>query len=176
MRLVPVALAAALGVAALSTAVQGQKPDAQIDARSVALADQARTARAAGNLDQATDLLESALVVDPKNRKAFLELAEIAKAQGLPGKAIRFYREALELEPNDVAALAGQGDALVQKGAIVKARENLAKVQRLCANNCPEQARLAALIAKGPPPAVLSAQATTKVPAPGAEDQTRKPQ
>ncbi|NNM77660.1 tetratricopeptide repeat protein [Sphingomonas sp. ID1715] len=176
MRLVPVALAAMLGVAAITTAVQGQKPDAQVDPRSLALSDQARAARASGNLEQANDLLESALVVDPKNRRAFVDLAEIAKAQGLPGKAIRFYREALELEPNDVAALAGQGDALVQKGAVIKARENLAKVKRLCGGNCPEESRLAALIEKGPPPAVLSAQASAKVPAPGAEEQTRKPQ
>lgn len=176
MRLVPVAVAAALGVAVLSTGVQGQKPDAQVDARSLSLLDQARAARTAGTLDQATDLLESALAVDPKNRRAFLELAEIAKAQGLPGKAIRYYREALELEPNDVTALAGQGDALVQKGALVKARENLAKVKRLCGTSCPEEGRLAAVIEKGPPPAVLSAQATPKVPTPGAETSTRTPQ
>jgi Tfp pilus assembly protein PilF len=174
MRFVPVAVAAILGLAAVSTAVQGQKPDAQVDARSLALLDQAKSARTSGNLDQATDLLESALAVDPKNRRAFLELADIAKAQGLPGKAIRFYREALELEPNDVAALAGQGDALVQKGAVLKAQENLAKVKRLCSGACPEEARLTALIAKGPPPAVLSAQSSAKVPAPGAE--VRKPQ
>lgn len=176
MRLVPVALAAALGLAALSTAVQGQKPDAQIDPRSVAIVEQARVAERAGNYEQATDLLETALAVDPKNRAAFVALAEVAKAQGLPGKAIRFYREALELEPNDVAALAGQGDALVQKGAVTKARENLAKVKRLCTNACPEEARLAAVIEKGPPPAVLSAQASTKVPTPGAEEKTRSPQ
>lgn len=176
MRIVPVAVAAAIGIAVLSSAVQGQKPDAQVDDRSVALLDQARTARTSGNLDQATDLLESALAVDPKNRRAFHELAEIAKAQGLPGKAIRFYREALELEPNDVVALAGQGDALVQKGAVIKAQENLAKVKRLCASGCPEEARLSALIAKGPPPAVLSAQATATVPTPGAEAKTRSPQ
>lgn len=176
MRFVPVALVAAIGIAAASTAVQGQKPDAQVDARSVALLDQARTARTAGNLDQATDLLETALAVDPKNRRAFHELAAIAKAQGLPGKAIRYYREALELEPNDVTALAGQGDALVQKGAVTKARENLARLKRLCAESCPEEARLAALIEKGPPPAVLAAQASAKVPAPGAEDATRKPE
>jgi Tfp pilus assembly protein PilF len=155
MRFVPPALAAALGLAALSTAVQGQKPDTQVDPRSVTIVAQARAAQSAGNLEQANDLLETALAVDPKNRAAFLALADIAKAQGLPGKAIRFYREALELEPNDVAALAGQGDALVQKGAVVKAQENLAK---------------------GPPPAVLSAQSTAKVPAPGSEDKTRKPE
>jgi Tfp pilus assembly protein PilF len=175
MRFVPVAVAAALGIAALSTAVQGQKPDAQVDARSVALLDQARTSRTAGQLDQATDLLETALVVDPKNRRAFHELAEIAKAQGLPGKAIRHYREALELEPNDVTALAGQGDALMQKGAVLKARENLAKLKRVCATGCAEEARLAAVIEKGPPPAIQSAQAPARVPVPGAEAPTRKP-
>lgn len=174
MRLVPVAVALAVGVAALSTAVQGQKPDAQVDARSLSLLEQARASRTAGTLDQATDLLESALAVDPKNRQAFLELAEIAKVQGLPGKAIRFYREALELEPNDVKALAGQGDALVQKGAVVKARENLAKVKRLCGASCPEEARLAAVIEKGPPPPVLAAQTNARVP--GVEAQTRTPQ
>ena len=176
MRFVPVAFAAALGVAALSSAVQGQKPDAQVDPRSVAIVEQARAAQRAGNLEQANDLLETALAVDPKNRTAFIELGEIAKAQGLPGKAIRFYREALELEPNDLTALAGQGDALVQKGAVTKARENLAKLKRLCTASCAEESRLAALIAKGPPPAVLSAQASTKVPAPGTEDKTRSPQ
>lgn len=176
MRFVPVALAAAIGVAALSTAVMGQKPDAQIDPRSVAIVDQARAAQRAGNLEQANDLLESALAVDPKNRTAFMALAEIAKAQGLPGKSIRFYREALELEPNDLAALAGQGDALVQKGAVTKARENLAKLKKLCTATCPEEARLAAAIDKGPPPAVLSAQASSKVPTPGEEQKTRKPE
>lgn len=177
MRFVPVMLAATLSIAGIATAVQGQKPDAQVNPRSVALVDQAKGLRTSGNLDGATDLLESALAVDPKNRRAFLELADVAKAQGLPGKAIRFYREALELEPNDVAALAGQVDALVQKGAVVKARENLAKVKRICANAaCPEEARLAALIEKGPPPPVLAAQQTAKVPVPGAEDKTRSPQ
>jgi Tfp pilus assembly protein PilF len=175
MRFVPVAVIAALGLAALPIAVQGQKPDAQVDARSLSLLDQARTARTAGQFDQATDLLESALVVDPKNRRAFHELAEIAKAQGLPGKAIRYYREALELEPNDVTALAGQGDALMQKGAVLKARENLARLKRVCASNCPEEGRLAAVIEKGPPAAVQSAQAPARAPLPGAEGATRKP-
>lgn len=176
MRVLPLVLASAIGLAAVSTAVQGQKPDAQINPRSVALLDQAKGARSTGNLETANDLLETALAVDPKNRAAFIELAEVAKAQGLPGKAIRFYREALELEPNDRTALAGQGDALVQKGAVTKARENLAKLKQVCNGACPEEARLAAVIEKGPPPAVLSAQATTKVPVPGAEEKTRSPQ
>ena len=92
--------------------------DAQIDSRSLALLQQGRAAQAAGNLEGANDALESALAVDPRNREAFVLLAEIARVRNLPGKAIRLYREALLLEPNDLAALRGQGEAMVAKGAV----------------------------------------------------------
>ncbi|WP_066479878.1 MULTISPECIES: hypothetical protein [unclassified Sphingomonas] len=150
MRLISVSAAAALTLLCVSTSLSGQRPDDQIDARSVALLEQGKQAKAAGNLDGATDFLETALVVDPRNRQAYVALAEIAQARGLPGKAIRFYREALLLEPNDIAALAGQGEAMVAKGALARARENLAKVKALCAAECPQATGLAAAIAKGP--------------------------
>lgn len=169
MRYAPAAIIIALGLATVSTMSFGQRPDAQLDSRSVELVQQGRAAQTAGKLDDARDLLETALAVDPRNRGAFIAMGDVARAQGLPGKAIRFYREALELEPNDVAALAGQGDALVQKGAVTKARENLAKIKSVCDAQCPELARLTATIEKGPPPAVQSAQANTKAPLPGQE-------
>ena len=160
MRVTSVALAAALTLVCVSTSLSGQRPDDQIDARSLQLLTQGRAAKAAGNLDQATDLLETALAVDPRNRQAFITLAEVAETRGLPGKAIRLYREALTLEPNDVDALRGQGEALVMKGAVAVAKGNLAKIRTLCKTNCPEAAQLAAVIAKGPP--VTTAQAATK--------------
>ena len=83
----------------------------------------------AGNLDEADDLLETALAVDPRNRGAYIALGRVAQAQHLPGKAIRFYREALRLEPNDLNALAGQGEAMVQTGAVERAQANLERVQ-----------------------------------------------
>lgn len=172
MRYAPFALVAALGLAAVSTVGYTQRPDAQLDARSLALVERGREAQRAGKLDEAFDLFESALAVDPRNRGAFIALGDVAKAQGLPGKAIRFYREALEIEPNDLEALARQGDALVQKGAVAKAQENLAKIKSLCSGACPEQARLAAVIEKGPPAPVQSAQVATKAPLPGEETQT----
>jgi Tfp pilus assembly protein PilF len=175
MRYAPAAIIVALGLATVSSVSLGQRPDAQLDPRSVELVKQARAAQAGGQLESANDMLESALAVDPRNRGAFVALGDVAKAQGLPGKAIRFYREALELEPNDTAALAGQGDALVQKGAVNKARENLAKLKAICATGCAEATQLAAAIEKGPPPAVQSAQATTKAPLPGAETSSRDP-
>ena len=158
MRYSSVTAAIGLTLLTLSTSLAGQRPDDQIDPRSVALLERGKAAKAAGNLAGATDLIETALVVDPRNRPAFTALAEVARTQNLPGKAIRLYREALILEPNDVAALKGQGEAMVQKGAVEKARENLAKIQKLCARACPESATLAAVIAKGPPVVSATAQ------------------
>lgn len=158
MRITALSAAAAMVALTLSTALMAQRPDDQIDAKSLALLQQGRSAQSAGNLDGATDLLETALVVDPRNRGAFIALAEIAKVRGLPGKAIRFYREALLLEPNDVAALRGQGEAMMAKGAVEKAKENLARIKTLCASQCGDATQLAAVIAKGPP--VTTAQST----------------
>ncbi|WP_066661072.1 MULTISPECIES: tetratricopeptide repeat protein [unclassified Sphingomonas] len=165
MRISLVSAAAALALLSVSTSLNAQRADDQIDARSIALLERGKAARAAGDLDTANGLIESALAVDPRNRAGYLALAEIARAQGLPGKAIRFYREALTLEPNDQAALRGQGEAMVQKGAVERAKENLARLKTLC-GNCADATQLAAAIAKGPP-ATATAQV---VPAPKAEE------
>lgn len=160
MRVTAISAAIALMALTISTALVAQRPDDQIDPKSMALLQQGRAAQAAGNLDGAVDALESALAVDPRNRAAFVLLADVAKARGLPGKAIRLYREALVLEPNDVAALRGQGEAMVAKGAVEKAKENLEKISKICAGQCADAKQLAAVIAKGPP-VTATAQSVT---------------
>ena len=151
MRITAISAAGALMVLTLSSALMAQRPDERIDARSLALLQEARAAQAAGNLDAANDKLETALAVDPRNRQAFVLLAELARDRGLPGKAIRFYGEALALAPNDLAALRGQGEAMVARGAVEKARENLAKIETICNGACNDAAVLAAAIKTGPP-------------------------
>lgn len=164
MRFTSVGAAVALTLLTVSTALHGQRPDSQIDAKSLALLQQGKAARATGNLDRATDLLETAVAVDPRNRQAFVTMAEVARDRGLPGKAIRLYREALTLDPNDLVALEGQGEALVAKGAVAKAKENLAKLRALCATGCSQTAQLAAAIDRGPPvsPATVAQTSPTK--------------
>lgn len=164
MRFSPMAIALSLTLATVSSASLGQKPDDQINPRSVALLQEGDAARKAGDLVRASDLIETALAIDPRNRAAFVSLARVAQAQQLPGKAIRLYREALALEPNDVNALAGQGEAMVQKGAVERARANLARIKTVCKVECAQATTLAAAIAKGPPPVVVTAQAATAVP------------
>ena len=166
MRITPIALSAAIALATMASAGHGPKPDDQINPRSVALTEQARTLHSGARYQEAIDLLESALAVDPRNRQAYIGLARVAQSQKLPGKAVRFYDEALKLEPNDANALAGQGEALVQRGAVERAKQNLERLKTVCANPCAQATSLASVIAKGPPPEVLTAQAPTAAPKP----------
>ena len=158
MRLTPIALSVALAAATMASTGFGQRPDDQIDPRSAALVDQAAQLSGAGQVNQAVDLLETALAVDPRNRSAYIALGRVAQTQRLPGKAIRLYGQALRLEPNDVNALGGQGEAFVQRGAIDRARANLTRLRTLCGQTCPQAVQLASAIERGPPAEVLAAQ------------------
>lgn len=158
MRFTPASIALAVLLTSVSSAGLSQRPDAQIAPLSIEWQKAGEAARAAGNLSGANDALESALAVDPRNRAAYIELAQVARAQGLQGKAIRLYREALLLDPTDVSALVGQGEAMVEKGAIAKAKDNLAQAQGLCKADCTAVGRLAAAIQKGPPAVALTAK------------------
>jgi len=165
MRVTPIALASAIVLATLASAGHGQRSDDEIDARSVALTQQAQGLTSAGKFAEATDALETALVIDPRNRAAYMGLARVAQGQKLPGKAIKLYGEALSLEPNDINALEGQGEALVERGAVERAKQNLDKIKGLCKDPCAQATTLASAIAKGPP--VVTAEAP-KPPAPAA--------
>lgn len=164
MRFSPPVLALSLALLTVASVSHGQKPDSKLQPQSVALMAEASRLSAAGKYDEAAGLLETALAVDPRNRGAFIALARVAEKQGLPGKAIRFYREALLIEPNDVVALSGQGEAMVAKGAITKAKENLARIKQLCVAACPEQLQLASAIERGSAAPVMSAQAVQPKP------------
>lgn len=165
MRLSPIALSIALAVATMASVGHGQRPDDQINPHSAELTQKGQALSASQRYEEATDVLETALAVDPRNRTAYVALARVAQGQKLPGKAIRLYEEAMKIEPNDVSALAGQGEAFVQRGAVERARKNLERIRALCKDACPQAATLSAAIAKGPPPSVVTAQAATEAPA-----------
>ena len=153
-------LLVSLAGVAMAAPVQGQRPDDQIAPKSVELQRQAQSLITTGKLDQAEDLLETALAVDPRNRRAFVDLARVAERQRLFGKAIRMANKALLLEPNDPDAIAIQGEAMVQLGATARAQANLQKLQTICApKGCPQIGQLAAAISRGP--TVASAKPAT---------------
>ncbi|AQA00587.1 hypothetical protein BWQ93_00940 [Sphingopyxis sp. QXT-31] len=159
MRVSFLALGAGLVLASLPTASDAQRADNDILPVSIALQQAGVKAQGAGDLDGAIDAYEAALAADPRNRSAIVALAQVARAQGLPGKAIGLYREALILEPNDIIALTGQGEALADKGALELAREKLAEAKRVCAEKCPQVAALEKTINTSAEKKVVAAEA-----------------
>jgi len=162
MRLSPLVLCLGLAASTMSVAVVGQRPDDQIAPKSLELMKQGETLLAQGKYVEADDALETALAVDPKNRAAFTMMARVAIKEKLFGQAIHMTNKALSLEPTDRDALAVQGEAMVELGALPRAKENLAKLQQLCGNaGCPQVAVLSTAIAKGP---ALAAAKAPEVP------------
>lgn len=154
-----------IGFAAVAVAapVGGQRPDDQISPRSIELMHRGQALMSAGKFEEAENALESALAVDPRNRWAYTEIARVAERQRLFGKAIRMTGKALAIEPNDPDAIAVQGQALVELGAMARAQENLQKLQTICGGKaCPQTAQLSTAISRGQTVASASPAPTPK--------------
>ena len=162
MRFSPLVLMLGLATSAVSIPAAGQRPDDQIAPQSVALKKQGESLYSQGKLVEADDAFETALVVDPKNRAAFVAMARVAIKQKLYGQAIKQTNKALSLEPTDRSALQVQGEAMVELGALPRARENLAKLEKLCAQGCPEKTALSTAISRGPAMAAVKPATGTK--------------
>lgn len=157
MRYYPVGVALSLLAAVTASAAFSAAPQ-QLDPRAAALVAEGRTALGGGHVDRAIDAFESALTIQPGAPSIFLDLAEATRQQGLQGKALHYYREVLERDPQNLAAISGEGAALVEKGAVEKAKRNLARLQGLCGERCDATQSLAAALAKGPAPVVVTAE------------------
>jgi Tfp pilus assembly protein PilF len=163
MKALSTLLLAGLAAAALSAPVAGQRPDDQIQPKSVELMHEGQSLMSAGKLGQAEDALETALAVDPRNRWAYVDIARVAEKQHLFGKAVLMTDKALLIEPNDPDAIAVQGQAMVEMGATARAQQNLAKLQQICgAKGCPQLSQLSAAISRGPTVASTKAPETPK--------------
>lgn len=162
MRLLPRTVLISLAAVLVAAPVASQQPDSQISPRSLELLKQGEAHLAAGRFIEADDALETALAVDPRNRAAFISLARVAHRQKLFGQAIRFTNKALALEPNDVKAIALQGEAMMGLGAVARAKENLARLQKLCPNGCAQVTELSAAIGRGPNVASANPPSTPK--------------
>ncbi len=121
-------------------------PDDQLSPLSLQMLTAGHAALKTGNTADAICNYEAALAADPRNRQAYIGLARASEADGLPGHALRYYREALALDPNDLSALELQGMAFLQRGAQPRAETNLERLKKLCPEPCPTADRLAAAI------------------------------
>jgi len=163
MRFTPAALALAL-LAGVTSSITYSSPGEKLDSRASELLAQGRTAFVAGRINEAIDAYEAALVVQPGSVPVLLHLAQATRQQGMQGKALHYYREALETDPRNLLAIAGEGAALAEKGAVKKAERNLARLKGMCGTDCDATRQLAAAIAKEPVPQVVSADSVKAEP------------
>lgn len=145
MRFAPAAVALSLALT-LTASMSHSAPPQPLDPRAAVLVSQGRAALASGNVEAAIDAFEAALAVQPGSTAVTLDLAEATRRQGLQGKALHYYREALERDPQNLTAISGEGAALVEKGAVEKAKRNLTRLEGLCGDSCPQTRDLAAVI------------------------------
>jgi Flp pilus assembly protein TadD len=71
-------------------------------------------------------------------------------------QAATYYRKALDFDPNHKSALEYQGELFIETGELALARQNLAKLEKLCPAGCEERDDLAAALAKAPKPAATN--------------------
>jgi tetratricopeptide (TPR) repeat protein len=163
MRYYPAAIALSLA-AVLSSSVGYSAQSAPVDPRVASLISRGQVELGAGRINEAIDSYEAALAIQPGSVPVLLELAQAARRTGLQGKALHYYRLALANEPQNLAAIAGEGAAFAEKGAIERARRNLTRLRGLCGESCDATRSLAAAIEKGPAPRVVTAQTVTPAP------------
>lgn len=163
MRYTPAALALSL-LAAVTASVSLSAPPVPLDPRAAVLVADGHKALASGDTNGAIDAYEAALVIQPGHAAILLDLAQATRKQGLQGKALRYYREVLEGDPGNVYAISGEGLALVEKGAVERARRNLARLEQVCGNGCGPARELAAAIEQGPAPQMVTAEAVQAKP------------
>ena len=163
MRFAPAGVALSLALA-LTSSMSLSAPPQPMDPRATVLLNQGRQALMKDDVEGAIDAYEAALAVDPGAAQVTLALAEATRREGLQGKALHYYREALERDPRNFAAISGEGQALLEKGAIEKAKRNLARLENVCGRDCTETRDLAAALARGPVERVVTAEGAKPAP------------
>jgi tetratricopeptide (TPR) repeat protein len=108
MRFAPVSLVLA-GLAALTASAGHSAAPEVLDPRALALQGQGRAALTAGDYDRATDGFEAALAISPGSASLVMDLAEVARREAMPGKALHYYRAVLERDPSIWRRWPGKG-------------------------------------------------------------------
>jgi tetratricopeptide (TPR) repeat protein len=164
MRFAPAAAALSLLAGLTSSIAWSDSGEQALGPRAVQLLADGKARFAAGDVNAAVDAYEAALVVQPGNALVLVRLAEATRAQGMQGKALHYYRSALVSDPRNVMAIAGEGAALAEKGALAKAQRNLVQLQGLCGTDCDATRQLAAVLEAQPARRMVHAEAVKPSP------------
>jgi tetratricopeptide (TPR) repeat protein len=92
----------------------------------------------AGQYPAAIGLLEGVVTRDATNADAYNWLAYATRKNGDPARAIPIYEKALAIDPEHRGAHEYIGEAYLQLDNLAKAKEHLARLDRLCFFPCSE--------------------------------------
>ena len=157
MRFTPAALALSL-LAGVTSSIAWSDAGEELGPRAAQLVAAGDALLVKGDVNGAIDAYEAALVSQPGSPSVLVSLAEATRKQGMQGKALHYYRSALVSDPRNVAAISGEGAALAEKGALAKAKRNLAQLESLCGTDCDATRKLAALLDGQPTRLVVQAE------------------
>lgn len=115
------------------------------------LIDQGNLALAANKPTEALDFFESAAAAEPNNATPYLGIAKAYEQLGLHGRALRYYREVLTINPNDIEALQNQALGMIARGKIDKAQANLERLKKICVKGCPAITTVTTALSKAGP-------------------------
>ncbi len=97
-----------------------------------------RAAEDKGDIAQALLLIQSAIVADPADPQNYIALADLYTRTGHPNAAIKYYDDALFIDPVDKQALKGMALADLALGDQAGAAKNLDLLERTCGPRCAE--------------------------------------
>jgi tetratricopeptide (TPR) repeat protein len=90
----------------------------------------------ANDFARAVTLLEVAVQRTPDDADAWNYLAYATRKNGDPAKAVPLYEKALALDPRHLGAHEYIGEAYLQLNELAKAKEHLARLNKLCLFSC----------------------------------------
>lgn len=131
-RRVVLTVSAVLLMAGWTSTVSEAAPQPLYSAAADALIEKGRQAQAAENYYEALTAFESALVADPGSVEAMVAIGETHEALGKRSVGLAYYRRALVVEPNNLAALKHESLALIAAGELERAEKNLERLRRIC--------------------------------------------
>jgi tetratricopeptide (TPR) repeat protein len=141
-KFVHVFFAAAVALAATSALAH---PDPSPIARS-------RVAEQKGQIAQALLLIQSAIVAHPGDPANYIALGDLYSRTGHPNAAIKYYDDALFIDPTDRIALKGMALADVAVGNASAASKSLDLLERTCGLHCAETLAVREALAKAKKP------------------------
>jgi tetratricopeptide (TPR) repeat protein len=108
-----------------------------------------RSAIKARNYDAALVQLK-AIAATSQHPDVYSLMGFALRKTGDRAQAMTYYRKALEIDPSHKGALEYQGELYVEIGQIDQAKDNLARLKRLCWFGCEERDDLAEAIEHAP--------------------------